>query len=338
MSFYGDWVQAWERRLTLRDRRRRVFPFEWGLEWLDLDSTDGATPFETLQRWAREAVRDSGAFYRARPMASPSLESSQLFFDTPTPSLLDRNNRVRCRIWQSPGSRGAVVVLPQWNASADSHAGLCGILSKLGLTAVRMTLPYHEERAPDGMERADFLVGPNIGRTLQGTRQAVLEALQVVGWLREQGYERIGIMGTSLGSCVAYLAFSHCCDIDAAVFNHVSAHFADVVWTGLSTRYVRWALEDNISLEELRDCWAPLSPWFFIERLRQRPRPHLMITARYDLTFLPRLSDPVFARYLEQGLAYDRVELPCGHYTTAHFPFNVLDGWHICRYLRRQLV
>jgi hypothetical protein len=338
MSIYGDWVEAWERKLTLRDRRRRIFPFEWGLEWLGLDSANDTAPLDVLHQWAREVLQDSERFYRARPVESPRLESSQLFFASPTPSLLERNNRVRCRIWPSPGSKSAVVVLPQWNASPNSHAGLCRILSKLGLTAVRMTLPYHEERAPEGMERADFLVGPNIGRTLHGTRQAVLEAIQVVGWLRDQGYEKIGIMGTSLGSCVAYLAFSHRCDIDTAVFNHVSAHFADVVWTGLSTRYIRWALEGNISLEELRDCWAPLSPWFFIERLRRCPRPHLMITARYDLTFLPRLSDPVFSRYAEQGLACDRVELPCGHYTTAHFPFNVLDGWHICRYLRRRLL
>ncbi|MEJ2143711.1 MAG: alpha/beta hydrolase family protein [Acidobacteriota bacterium] len=338
MSIYGDWIESWERKLTLRDRRRRVFPFEWGLDWLGLVERDGAGPLETLRQWACDAVRDSELFYHAPPMESPGLESSQLVFATPTPSLLDRNNRARCRIWYSTGSKGAVVVLPQWNAAADSHVILCRMLSKLGITAVRMTLPYHEERAPEGMERADFLVGPNIGRTLHGTRQAVLETLQVVGWLREQGYEKIGVMGTSLGSCVAYLAFSHSDDIDTGVFNHVSAHFADVVWTGLSTRYVRWALEGNISLEELRDCWAPLSPWFFIERLRQYPRPHLMITARYDLTFLPRLSDLVFSGYGEQGLGCDRVELPCGHYTMAHFPFNVLDGWHICKFLHRRLV
>jgi hypothetical protein len=337
MSLYGDWIRSWERRLTLRDQRRKVFPFEWGLEWLGVEAVDGEEPVSSIRRWADRALRDSAAFYRPAPLERPHLEAEQLVFRTPTPSLLERNNRVRCRIWQSPGSRRAVVVIPQWNASADSHVGLCRILSRLGLTAVRMTLPYHEERAPEGMERADFLVGPNIGRTLHGTRQAVLEALQVVGWLRDRGHEKVGIMGTSLGSCVAYLAFAHCSAIDAGVFNHVSAHFADVVWTGLSTRYVRWALDGNISLEDLRACWAPLSPWHFIDRLETRPRPHLMITARYDLTFLPELSDEVFLRYAELGMACDRVELPCGHYTTAHFPFNVLDGWHICRGLQHCL-
>ena len=338
MRVYGHWVEAWERRLTLRDRRRRIFPFEWGLEWLGLEKSDATDELEILRRWADHAVRDSANFYAAPPMTSPSLDSSELTFTSPTPSLLDRNNRVRCRIWNSPGSKRAVVVLPQWNASAESHVGLCRILAKFGLTTVRMTLPYHEERAPEGMERADFLVGPNIGRTLHGTRQAVLEALQVVDWLRSHGFEKVGIMGTSIGSCVAYLAFTHSSRIDAAVFNHVSAHFADVVWNGLSTRYVRWGLEGHIALEHLRDCWAPLSPWHFIRRLRDRPRPHLLITARYDLTFPPELTEQVFAKYKSEGLGYDRVELPCGHYTTAHFPFNALDAWHICRFLRHRLV
>jgi hypothetical protein len=36
-------------------------------------------------------------------------------------------------------------------------------------------------------------------------------------------------------------------------------------------------------------------------------------------------------------MPYQRVILPCGHYTLAHFPFNYLDGWHMCRYLRSQL-
>ncbi|MEJ2081431.1 MAG: hypothetical protein P8Y94_04485, partial [Acidobacteriota bacterium] len=80
MSIYGDWIESWERKLTLRDRRRRVFPFEWGLDWLGLVERDGAGPLETLRQWACDAVRDSELFYHAPPMESPGLESSQLVF------------------------------------------------------------------------------------------------------------------------------------------------------------------------------------------------------------------------------------------------------------------
>jgi hypothetical protein len=181
------------------------------------------------------------------------------------------------------------------------------------------------------------MVGPNVGRTLHATRQAVLEVRQAASWLLDQGYGEVGIVGTSLGSCVAYLAFTHDPRIKAGVFNHVSAHFADVVWSGLSTRYIRWGLEGFIKLPDLQDCWAPLSPWFFVEKLRNNYRPHLMITAKYDLTFLPELSGRLFEKYFEHNLRLEHVELPCGHYTTAHFPFKYMDGWHICQFLRQHL-
>ena len=54
-----------------------------------------------------------------------------------------------------------------------------------------------------------------------------------------QGFERIGILGTSLGSCLAMLTSAHEPRIRAQALNHVSPWFADVVWRGLSTRHVR---------------------------------------------------------------------------------------------------
>src|SRR5438876_8168277 len=98
-------------------------------------------------------------------------------------------------------------------------------------------------------------------------RQAVLDTRGAVRWLRRQGFERIGILGTSIGSCTAFLAFAHEELIDVGVFNHVSGYFADVVWRGLSTRHVRAGFEDKLTLEELREYWLPISPIPFIPRL-----------------------------------------------------------------------
>ncbi len=58
-----------------------------------------------------------------------------------------------------------------------------------------------------------------------------------------QGFERIGILGTSLGSCLSMLTAAHEPRIRAQALNHVSPWFADVVWRGLSTRHVRAGLE-----------------------------------------------------------------------------------------------
>lgn len=339
MGLYQRWIHRKERFLTLQDTDRRVFPFEWGLGWLPWSpKRNGEAPDTFFEHQAARYVRDSDNFFQPPPTSDWTLEDDRLRFPSPAPGPDRFNNVTSARVFEALPKRRAVVVVPQWNADAESHVGLCRLIQRLGITAVRLSLPYHEERRPPGMRRADFMVSPNLGRTLQATRQGVLEVRQLVRWLRLEGYSRVGVMGTSIGSCVSYLAFVHDPEIRTGVFNHVSGYFADVVWTGLSTRFVRWGLEGHIELPTLRRCWAPVSPLSYVERLeRQGSRKHLLITARYDLTFLPELSREVLREYRRRQLPVDSVSLPCGHYTTARFPFNWLDGWHICNYLYRNL-
>jgi dienelactone hydrolase len=89
-------------------------------------------------------------------------------------------------------------VLPQWNADPNGHVGLCRLLAMNGMSALRLSLPYHDERMPPELDRADYIVSANVARTLQVCRQAVLDARRAVGWLRQEGFDRIGILGTSL--------------------------------------------------------------------------------------------------------------------------------------------
>ncbi len=323
--------------MTQRDTNRRAFPFEWGLDWLGLDSAEDDSPLSSLRAYARDFLSRSPDLFRAPSAQNLIWNGSRLTFQSPLPGLVPANSRGEARIFESEASKAAVVVLPQWNADEGGHVLLCKLIQKLGMTAVRYCLPYHENRRPPEMLRADLMVSPNIGRTFHAIHQAVLELRQIVQCLREQGYERIGVMGTSVGSCVAYLAFVHDPGINVGVFNHVSAHFADVVWRGLATRYVRWGLDGRVSLEDLRDCWAPISPVHYVSKLAGDQRPHLMITAKYDLTFLPELTELVVDEYRRHQVPLDRIDMPCGHYTMGHFPYSWIDGWHVCTYLRRHL-
>ncbi len=87
---------------------------------------------------------------------------------------------------------------------------------------------------------------------VQVCRQAVLDARRAIAWLAAQGLRRIGILGTSLGSCLALLTTAHEPLIHAEALNHISPYFADVVWRGLSTRHVREGLDGHIELDLLR--------------------------------------------------------------------------------------
>ena len=116
-----------------------------------------------------------------------------------------------------------------------------------------------------------------------------------------QGYERIGILGTSLGSCLAMLTTAHEPRIRAQALNHVSPWFADVVWRGLSTRHVREGLDGHIDLDRLRDLWRPISPFSYLDRVRHAQT--LLVYARYDLTFPVDLSRTLVEEFRERGPA-----------------------------------
>ena len=325
-----------------RDNNRLVRPFEWGLQYIS-DHVNGDDPRRVLQEHARQAMSNSDEFYALPEITDFKLDQDQLTWTSSIHTPSAENNLARARYFpvnpdRARRPRAAVVVLPQWNAQPESHVEACRIFNFIGMSALRLTLPYHQERRPVDLERADYLVGPNIGRTLQSMRQAVLDTRAAVRWLKLSGYERIGILGTSIGSCTAFLAFAHEPDLVAGTFNHVSGYFADVVWRGISTQHVHASLAERVTLDELRDYWTPISPVPFISRVaKMKPRPMRFISARYDLTFPVDLSRDVIATAREYNLPLDVVWLPCGHYTMGSMPWKAIDAWKIATFMRKHL-
>jgi len=208
-------------------------------------------------------------------------------------------------------------------------------MNRFGISALRLTLPYHDSRMPPELRRADYIVSANIGRTLTVCRQAVLDARQAIAWLHEQGYESIGIMGTSLGSCLSMLTAAHEPLVKAAALNHISPYFADVIWSGLSTAHVRESLDGHIDIDSLREMWMPISPWPYIERMRRTRA--LLVYALYDLSFPLDLSRRLVQEFRARRVPHDVAVLPCGHYSTGLTPFKYLDGFTLCRFLSRNL-
>lgn len=339
---FARYMHDRERRYHARDNNRIVRPFAWGLEHI-ADHVNGDDPRQVLQRHSQRAMQNSAEFYGLPPISDFELAQDYLSWTSTVVTPSPENNIARARYFPAPVKkrrepRAAIVVLPQWNAQPDSHVEACRIFNWLGISALRLTMPYHEERRPPDLERADHLVSANVGRTLQSMRQAVIDARAAVSWLRNQGYERVGILGTSIGSCTAFLAFTHDPAIDVGVFNHVSGYFADVVWQGISTQHVHAALAGAVALEELREFWLPVSPVPFIPRLlKMERRPMRFIAARYDLTFPAEMSRQVIAEVQRHGIDLDVVWLPCGHYTLGELPWKAIDAWKIATFFRRHL-
>ncbi|HEY3742492.1 MAG TPA: alpha/beta hydrolase family protein [Bryobacteraceae bacterium] len=350
---YAKWMYEWENRLAFKSTNRVVRPFEWGEEWArawpvakDFPK-NGHDPESYLLALNRRIMDSSEEFFSYRTPSDFRLEEGNLLkFTSAVETPYPENNIVHGQ-WFPPrngrGARGsfakktAVIVLPHFNAQVTQHRALAAGMAKLGMAAVRISLPYHDYRMPAELERADYAVSSNIGRTLDATRQAVIDVRSVADWLSQQGYERIGLCGTSLGSCYAYLASAHDDRFHVNVFNHCSTYFADVVWEGLSTQHIRQGIESHISLERLRPLWEAVSPPAYAQKYADKNKRSLFIYALYDTTFPRHLSEQVIAGAKEWKLDHKAVALPCGHYTEGETPFKFMAGYHIVGFLKRNL-
>ena len=233
----------------------------------------------------------------------------------------------------------AMIVMPQWNADAFSHNVLCEMFNRFGISCLRLSKPFHDVRRPAELERSDYAVSANVGRTIAACRQAVVDIRSCVDWLESQGYEQIGVMGTSLGSAYGFIAAAMDSRLRVCAFNHASTQFGDVVWTGQSTRHVKAAFEHaGLTQEETRAMFAGVSPMSFMEAYAatgsarwegDKPRRTLVVYAPYDLTFVVKYSREVLTNFEAHGVDYVAKVLPCGHYTTGETPYKYLDGWYL---------
>jgi len=319
-----------------QDDNRRTLPFEWGIEHLGAPAND-PEPREFLFRYASEALARSDDFFATPATDDYQFRDNLLSFPSALRTAYEVNNTVYARLFPAGKGKRAVIILPQWNADERSHVNICQFLNRCGVAALRLSMPYHDRRKPDGIERADYMVSPNIGLTLQASRQAVMDVKRSARWLEQQGYTRLGILGTSIGSAVAFIAMAHEPALCAGVFLHVSTYFGDVVRTGLTTSLVWASLRDHVTPEEIRRFWAPISPFPYVHRMVGRDGQCLLISAKYDPSFLPEFSRHLFAELDRYQIGHERLVLPCGHYTLADLPFNYIAALRFATFLRRAL-
>jgi Alpha/beta hydrolase domain containing 18 len=344
MSWLERRIRQYEHRRWATDNNRRVQPFEWGLEHIGGNSAD-PEPREFLHRWVSDRLAHSEEWFRTNPADDYALSISQngargdrvLTFTSALTSPWAENNRVHARLFAASNSGPAVVVLPQWNAKWDVQVKICQWLNRWGITALRLSMPYHDRRMIPGHERADHLVGPNIGLTLQANQQAVLDVRRCLQWLARQGYGKLGLVGTSIGSAVGFIAMAHEPLVRASVFLHVSTYFADVVRTGMNTAHVWEGLRASVSGDELRRFWAPISPFPYVSRMQGSSQKMLMVSARNDPTFLPAFSEKIIREVRKTGMESEVLRLPCGHYSLELAPFSYAAALRMGPFLFRNL-
>ena len=369
-DLYADLMIRWETSLTTRDTNRIVRPLEWGFDFVSgfaQESHAQTSEFLRMVNANEEIVSRSQDFFSYVTPNDFRLEERypQLFPTNVRPETLAKdadwkrragtgdlkaalflrftsavatpypeNDTVNARWYPAKLKSGlpkqAMIVMPQWNADAFSHNALCTLFNKFGISCLRLSKPYHDIRRPIELERSDYAVSANIGRTLGSCRQAVVDIRGCVDWLEQQGYSQFGILGTSLGSCYAFIAAAHDPRLRICAFNHASTWFGDVVWTGQSTRHIRAAFEQaGLNQQQIRQLFLGVSPMAFMEKFAKNPKRVLVVHATYDLTFLREFSLEVLQQFDKHKIDYVSKVLPCGHYTTGETPYKYLDGWYL---------
>src|SRR5580698_8057296 len=196
-----------------------------------------------------------------------------LRFTSPERTPYPENDLVNARWYPAPAHKDprrpkqAIIVMPQWNADGFSHNSLCTLFNRMGISALRLSKPYHDIRRPGELERSDYAVSANVGRTTASCRQAVVDIRSCLDWLEMQGYTQFGVLGTSLGSCYAFIAAAHDPRLRICAFNHAATWFGDVIWTGQSTRHIRAAFEQaGLTQDLVRQIFLSISPMAYMQR------------------------------------------------------------------------
>ena len=333
MTLTARFFAMWEHRLArAHGDVKQPEPFSFGCDELGI-SPDG-DPLGVLKSRAAAMVRSSHEILAVE--APPAVTEN-------ADGLLEFRSRVggrSCnevvRVWYRPSEpcSGVVLIVPHWNAPRQSLLAMAKIANLNRYACAVVSLPYHDERRPPEDTYAKGLVNANLGLTLASVLQGASDVIDTVSILLDRGHSRVVLMGFSIGSCVASLVDAHDPRVEAVLLHLMAGDFAGCVWDGISTVHIRSALEPNITLEDLAEVWAPISPESYVSSLtRMSRRRRFILSARYDLTF-PR---PVVTRYRDAlnaaGVPHEWRDWPCGHYTLGRLPFSIMLAWKVNRIL-----
>ena len=332
---YHRWLDRWdERRARRGEEGKKATAFI-----LDADRAfPGEKQVRTIEEFcvlADRAVADP-TFFDAPGGNDQGFErqGEWLKFPSDISTDVEENDVVWAKITDSGSCDQALVIFHHWNATSW-NLQIASFFSKRGITVVELAMPYHFQRSRPGSSHADYMLSANLGRTIQSARQAVLDGRKLIRWLRDEGYRDISVLGMSLGSWVAGLVAAHDPAVSRASLFLTAGSLADMVWTGRATRAIRYSLEPEIDLTDLRRAWGPLNLENYAHRLARTDLALHVVLARRDKVVLPELSASFMRKLKDAGAGPNILELNCGHYSLAVPPYGLLAGLSLKRFLSR---
>ena len=207
-----------------------------------------------------------------------------LTFPSPVESPHPVNNTVHGNYFRpaGPGPFPAVIVLDILAGDQTVSRTAAMYLAQHQIAGLCLHLPYYGPRRPAG-ERVRFL-SPNLKQTTEAMRQAVLDCRRAAAWLAAQPEidpDRLGIMGTSLGSFPAALTCAMEPRLKSAALLLGGGGLVEAYQDHPEMAKFRPVLQLlGADRDTLKKLIAPIDPITYADRLKERRV--LLIAAKQD--------------------------------------------------------
>jgi esterase/lipase len=144
------------------------------------------------------------------------------------------------------------------------------------------TLPYHLERQPkQSLYSGEFMVSANINRTVESTRQAIIDLRAFIQWIKSNKQGPVVIVGVSLGGFISNLVATLEPEIDALVSVFYSNRLSYSIWNTIPGKYIRQDLEHHgMNYNDLVRYWKITEPNQELPRINKDNI--LLISAKHD--------------------------------------------------------
>lgn len=172
------------------------------------------------------------------------------------------NRHAEARIMRAPRSREWLVCihgLAMGRTWLDLPAMNAGRLHRRGVNLAFPVLPLHGSRAKGLASGAGFISG-DVANTLHALTQTAWDIRRLIGWLRDEGAERIGLLGLSLGGYSTALVASLEDGLDCAIAGIPAADFGELSCYHASGRAMALAAEAQITPERISTALTPVAP------------------------------------------------------------------------------
>jgi dienelactone hydrolase len=145
-------------------------------------------------------------------------------------------------------------------------------LHRRGLNLAFPVLPLHGPRAVKSLASGAGFITGDVANTLHALTQTAWDVRRLVAWLREEGAERIGLVGLSLGGYCTALIASLEDDIDCAIAGIPAAEFGELTCYHANGRALALAAAAGITPERISTALTPVAPLMLTPRIPREQR------------------------------------------------------------------